>query len=93
MAAKQSRRDEVLSVIAQEATVDPASIDTTATVADLGISSLDLIELIFKIESHFSIEVPTEGPLEGTEVTVDALIDHVVALIDESGGPDTKAAS
>ncbi len=50
-------------------------------VAELGISSLDLIETIFKLESRFGIEIPNDGPLSGNDVTVGTLVQHVADLL------------
>lgn len=78
-------KQDILLVIAQDASIDPALIDDETTVAELGISSLDLIELIFKIESRFGIEVPAEGPLQSTDVKVSALVDYVAQLVAKQG--------
>lgn len=85
-AADEQRRRDILAVVAEEAAIEPAKIEADTTLADLGISSLDFVELIFKIESRFGIEVPTEGPFESNEATVHQLVDHVAALIDAQAG-------
>lgn len=86
MVDAEARRTQILTVIAEEASVDPAVVDENTSVADLGISSLDLVELIFKIEDRFQIEIPSEGTLESTDVKVHELIDQVSALIDAQAG-------
>ncbi|MFG1346956.1 acyl carrier protein [Xanthobacter autotrophicus DSM 431] len=86
MADIDGRKGEILAVIAEEAGVDPAIVDRDTSVADLGIGSLDLIELIFKIEERFGIEVPSEGPLENTDVKVFELLEHVEKLMDSKPG-------
>lgn len=91
MADMSGRRAEILAVIAQEASVDPAIVDADTSIADLGIGSLDLIELIFRIEERFGIEVPSQGPLESTDVKVFALLEAIEQLID--GGKGKLAAS
>ncbi len=78
----EQRRRDILAVIAEEAAIEPSKILADTTLADLGVSSLDLVELIFKIESAFGIEVPGEGAFESSEATVYQLVDQVVALID-----------
>lgn len=90
MAEDAGRRNEILAVIAQEAGVDPAIVDADTSVADLGIGSLDLIELIFRIEERFGIEVPSTGPLENTNVKVFELLDFVDRLAGDKG---TRVAS
>lgn len=86
MSQGEGRRSEILEVIADEASIDPAIVDADTSVADLGIGSLDLIELIFKIEEKFGIEIPSEGPLENSDVKVFELLDHVQRLLDAKNG-------
>ncbi|WGD30235.1 acyl carrier protein [Ancylobacter sp. WKF20] len=72
---------EIVAYLAGEVGVDPSLLTADTPIAELGISSLDLIETIFKLETHFGIEVPNDGPLNGTEVTVGTLVEHVAALL------------
>lgn len=89
------RIEDIIAVVAGETGIDPKLIDTDTPVADLGISSLDLIETIFKLESRFGIEIPNDGPLNNTGVTVGALIDEVLALLDgtRTGKSQTEPAA
>ncbi|MDF2998276.1 MAG: acyl carrier protein [Xanthobacteraceae bacterium] len=76
------RIEDIIAVVAGETGIDPKVIDVDQPVADLGISSLDLIETIFKLESRFGIEIPNDGPLNNTDVTVGTLINEVLVLLD-----------
>lgn len=89
------RVEDIIAVVAGETGIDPKLIDTDTPVADLGISSLDLIETIFKLESRFGIEIPNDGPLNNTGVTVGALIDEVLVLLDakDVGNSQAKPAA
>lgn len=91
MREADSRVDDIIAVVAGEIGVDAKSIDASTPVADLGISSLDLIETIFKLESRFGIEIPNDGPLSNTSVTVGTLIDEVLALIDKTADGGQRA--
>ena len=53
-----SVRDEVIRIIAHQAVLDVADVTPEATLADLGIDSLGLVEAIFAIEESFDISVP-----------------------------------
>ncbi|MFG1299833.1 acyl carrier protein [Xanthobacter sp. V3C-3] len=87
MAEVGGRKAEILEVIAAEASIDPSIIAADTSVSDLGISSLDLIELIFKIEERFGVEIPAEGgPLENTDVKVFELLDAIEKIIDAGKG-------
>lgn len=51
-------RDEVIRIIAHQAVLDVADVTAGATLAELGIDSLGLVEAIFAIEESFDITVP-----------------------------------
>lgn len=72
---------EIVEFISTEVGVDSNLMTADTPVADLGISSLDLIETIFKLESRFGIEIPNDGPLNGNDVTVGTLVEHVATLL------------
>lgn len=55
---QDSVRDKVVAILAEQAAVDPAQVSADATLEDLGIDSLGLVETIFAIEEAFDIQVP-----------------------------------
>lgn len=54
----QSVQDKVIAIIAEQAVLEPSDVTLTATLDDLGIDSLGLVESIFAIEEAFDIQVP-----------------------------------
>lgn len=50
-------QSQIFAIIANTASVDVASIESHTTIRDLGVASLDTIEMIFKIEETFDIEL------------------------------------
>ena len=54
----ESVRDRVVAIIAEQAVLEPADVSMNATLEDLGIDSLGLVESIFAIEEAFDIQVP-----------------------------------
>jgi acyl carrier protein len=48
----------VIRILAEQAVLDPADVRLDATLADLGIDSLGLVETVFAIEEEFDIQVP-----------------------------------
>lgn len=54
----ESVRDRVIAIIAEQAVLDVADVRPEATLAELGIDSLGLVESIFAIEEAFDISVP-----------------------------------
>ena len=53
-----SVKDKVILIIAEQGLLDVADVSLSATLEDLGIDSLGVVESIFAIEDEFDIEVP-----------------------------------
>ncbi len=53
-----SVKDQVVEIIAEQAVLEVADISLEASLEDLGIDSLGLVESIFAIEEAFDISVP-----------------------------------
>lgn len=53
-----SVKNQVLSIIAEQAILEPSEINLDATLEDLGIDSLGLVEAVFAIEETFDVSVP-----------------------------------
>jgi acyl carrier protein len=54
----QSVQQKIIQIIAEQAVLDVSEVPPDATLADLGIESLGLVEAIFAIEEAFDISVP-----------------------------------
>ena len=50
--------DRIREIIAEQALLEPSDVRPDATLDDLGIDSLALVESIFAIEEAFDISVP-----------------------------------
>ncbi len=57
-AVEDTVRDKVVAIIAEQAVLAPEDVKMDATLADLGINSLGLVEAVFAIEETFDIQVP-----------------------------------
>ncbi|BDW85396.1 acyl carrier protein [Roseicyclus marinus] len=84
-------RDKVIAIIAEQAVLEPGDVTPEATLADLGIDSLGLVESIFAIEEAFDIQVPfnaNEPDQSDFDISsVAAIIAAVEALVaDQKGG-------
>ena len=53
-----STASQVIEIIAQQALLAPGDVAMSATLPDLGIDSLGLVECIFAIEEEFDISIP-----------------------------------
>jgi acyl carrier protein len=55
---KESVSDRIKAILAEQAVMDPSEVSMNATLEDLGIDSLGLVETVFAIEESFDIQVP-----------------------------------
>ncbi|HAJ85209.1 MAG: phosphopantetheine-binding protein [Planktomarina sp.] len=53
-----SIKDKIIVIIAEQGLLDVTDVKLEATLDDLGIDSLGVVESIFAIEEEFDIEVP-----------------------------------
>ena len=53
-----SVKDQVIEIVAEQAVLEVSDISMEASLEDLGIDSLGLVESIFAIEEAFDISVP-----------------------------------
>lgn len=53
-----SVEEQVIAIIAEQAVLEPSDIELAASLDDLGIDSMGLVESIFAIEEAFDIQVP-----------------------------------
>ena len=83
----QTVHDEIVAILAKETGIAPADLKPEATIVDLGIQSIDLVQAIFAIEERFDVQIPVVPDRAGSEfTTVGQLLDHVLATL-ERGGP------
>ena len=54
----QSVQDQVIAIIAEQAVMDVSEVKLDATLDELGIDSLGLVEAVFAIEETFDVQVP-----------------------------------
>ncbi|TCV94067.1 acyl carrier protein [Luteibacter rhizovicinus] len=53
---------KVFDIIANDAKIDRSTITLESTLKDLGVTSLDAIEVIFDIEEEFKVTFPERDP-------------------------------
>lgn len=54
----QTIKDRVITILAEQAMLEPGDVTLDQSLEDLGIDSLGLVESIFAIEEGFDISVP-----------------------------------
>lgn len=53
-----SIKDRVIAILAEQALLEPSDVTPENSLAELGIDSLGLVEMIFAIEEEFDVSVP-----------------------------------
>jgi len=78
----QSVQDKVIEIIAEQAVLEVSDVTPTATLDELGIDSLGLVESIFAIEEAFDIQVPFNAnePEANTEFDISSVAAIVSAV-------------
>lgn len=52
--------DKIVSIIAEKLHIEPSAINAQSTLQDLGADSLDMVDIIMKVEEEFGIEINDE---------------------------------
>ena len=73
----QELADKVIAIVATVKHVAPETIRANAAFDELGIDSLDKINILFELENEFDIEVPDEQARSITS------IDEMIARLEE----------
>jgi acyl carrier protein len=61
MISKPAIADKILAALAKESKRDVSSLSLDQTLmGDLGLTSLDALELVFKLEGEFNLSIPDE---------------------------------
>ena len=72
--------DEILDIVAQKALIDRSKLTPDAKLADLNVSSLDMVEVIFALEDKFGIELPFNANTNAGEFET---VGDVIALAEK----------
>ena len=84
-------QQQVFEIIAKQAKTDVANVKPESTLKDLGVASLEAIEMIFDIEEHFDINFPEQQGANFDTDTAQSLVDAVQkALDDKAAGEGSK---
>jgi acyl carrier protein len=75
---------DVIAIIAKKVRVDRPKIEMTDRLEDLGLESLDAVEMIFDLEEKFDIQIPYNANNPRTEFdTVGEVIRAIQNLVDK----------
>ena len=70
---------QIVELMAQKYGIDASKVSPDATLADLGMDSLSVAELVFDIEDLFSIEINSDDAEFRTFGDAVALVDRYLA--------------
>jgi acyl carrier protein len=82
--------ERVMAVIARSQKIPPEKVTIDSTFQDLGIDSLDGVNILFELESEFSVNIPDEG-VQGIRSVRDA-VESMEKLL-AGGQPDVEPAA
>jgi acyl carrier protein len=75
-----STLDRLTLIVARHTSVLPASLSQSATIADVGIDSLEKVELAYEIEDEFGVALEDSGIKPNTSLRdLAEMIDHLLA--------------
>ena len=57
---KQDTAQKIIVLIAEKLNIDQSTVKVEAMLQDLGADSLDMVEIIMKLEEQFSVEINDE---------------------------------
>jgi len=77
---------EIRKIIAEEMRVPIEKLDAQSRLTDLGVESVDVIEIVFKIEERFDIEFPLNAndDIAVQFETVGSVVNKVQSLLPKS---------
>jgi acyl carrier protein len=75
-----NRIDEILDVVAQKALIDRSKLTPEVNLADLSVSSLDMVEVIFALEDKFGVELPFNANTSAGEFKT---VGDVIAMVEK----------
>lgn len=75
---KQDILNTVVDLVSEKLKVDKKTIEHAHTFQDLGADSLDMVEIVMKIEEQFNIEINDEDAEKLT--SIQEVVDYIYAL-------------
>lgn len=76
-------KDKVFEIIAEQAVLDISDVTMDATLEQLGIDSLGLVESIFAIEEAFDVQIPFNANEPNASDFDISSVASIIAGIDE----------
>lgn len=71
---------DVIAIIAKKKRTDKPTVELSDRLEDLGLESLDTVELIFDLEEKFDIEIPFNANTNDTREKFGTVADVVASI-------------
>ena len=71
---------DVIAIIAKKKRVDKANVELSDRLEDLGLESLDAVEMIFDLEEKFDITIPYNANTNNLRTEFDTVGDVVKSI-------------
>jgi len=85
-----TQMDEILDIVAQKALIDRSKLTPSVSLADLNVSSLDLVEVMFALEDKFGIQLPFNA---NTNMSSFKTLGDVTAMVEKQLASKTKTVN
>lgn len=79
-------QNQIFAIIADQAKLDVSAVRSESTLKDLGVASLDAIEILFEIEEKFDVTL-SDSDADLKSDTVEGLIVAVQRALDDKSAP------
>ena len=81
----------ILRIIAETQRKDPAQVTIDSSFEDLGIDSMDAVNIVFALENEFNVNIPDEEVKNIRSVR--DIVEGVRKLIGQAGAPDAVSGN
>ena len=71
---------DVIAIIAKKKRVDKPTVELSDRLLDLGLESLDAVEMIFDLEEKFDVQIPYNANATNVRTEFDTVGDVVAAV-------------
>jgi acyl carrier protein len=71
---------DVIAIIAKKKRTDKPTVELSDRLEDLGLASLDAVEMIFDLEEKFDVQIPYNANTDNLRTEFDTVGDVVVAV-------------
>lgn len=76
---KQEIKSRVITLVAEILNTDQSKVQQATSFEQLGADSLDMVEIVMRLEEEFSIEINDEHAQQLT--SLDSVVDYIALLL------------